>query len=70
MFSFFVNVTGMPDLIVRVVADLDIALIAVIALLLAAYRALVCVMDSLGIMVITLPAVVPVVLDLDYSLVW
>ena len=66
MFSFFVNVTGTPDIVVRVIADLDIAPVAVIALLLAVYLALGCVMDSFG--VITLPAVVP--LDLDYSLVW
>ena len=68
MFSFFVNVTGVPDIIVRAIADFDMAPVAVIALLLAVYLALGCVMDSFGIMVITLPAVVPIVLD--YSLVW
>ena len=70
MFSFFVNVTGVPDIIVRAIADFDMAPVAVIALLLAVYLALGCAMDSFGIMVITLPAVVPIVLDLDYSLVW
>ena len=70
MFSFFVNVTGVPDIIVRAIADFDMAPVAVVVLLLAVYLALGCMMDSFCIMVITLPAVVPIVLDLDYSLVW
>ncbi len=70
VFAFFVNVTGMPDLIVNVIAAFDIGPLAVIALLLVVYLALGCVMDSFGIMVITLPAVVPVILNLDMSLVW
>ena len=67
-FSFFVNVSGVPDIIVRMIANLDMAPVAVIALLPAVYLVLGCVTDSFGIMVVTLPAIVLVVLD--YSLVW
>jgi C4-dicarboxylate transporter DctM subunit len=69
-FAFFMNVTGVPDALVGIVGNMDVAPLVIIAVLLVFYLALGCVMDSFGIMVITLPAVVPLIQDLGYSLIW
>ena len=60
----------MPETITRFIGGLDYRPILIIALLLIVYLILGCVMDSFAIMVITLPTVAPVILALDYDLVW
>ena len=69
-FAFFMNITGIPDEITRYVASLDYRPIIIVAILLVVYLILGCVMDSFAIMVITLPTVAPLIISLDYDLIW
>lgn len=69
-FAFFVSVTAMPEAVVAFVAQLDLRPILMIAILLVMYLALGCIMDSFAIMVITLPAVGPMIVGLGYDLIW
>ena len=67
-FSFFVNFTNVPQIVIDFVAELNVAPLLVVGALLVMYLLLGCVMDGFAIMVITVPAVVPVILHLSHSL--
>ncbi|GIX13437.1 MAG: hypothetical protein KatS3mg118_1396 [Paracoccaceae bacterium] len=68
IFSFFVNLGQMPDLVTRWIAGLDLAPAMILMLLLAFYLALGAVMDSYAVMVITVPVVTPIVLAIGYDI--
>ncbi len=69
-FSFFVAASGLPDNATAYLADLNAPPIAVIGLMLVVYLLLGCVMDSVAIMVITVPIVAPLIQTLGYDLIW
>jgi C4-dicarboxylate transporter, DctM subunit len=66
-FSYMVGLSQMPDILTRAIGGLDLAPLLVIALLILAYLALGCVMDSFAVMVITVPVVTPLILGLGYT---
>ncbi len=70
MFSFSMGVTGLPQRMTGFFQDLHWTPLAVIALLLAMYIALGCIMDSNTVMFITVPIVSPLVASMGYDLVW
>ncbi|MFN4099586.1 MAG: TRAP transporter large permease subunit [Pararhodobacter sp.] len=69
-FSFFVGASQLPDMLTQWVGGLDIAPLAIIALLLIMYLLLGSVMDSFAVMIITVPIVTPLILGMGYDLVW
>ena len=69
-FSFFMGISGLPELLVSSMQGLDIAPVAVIFLLLGVYIVLGAVMDPFPVMVITVPIVAPLVTGLGYDLTW
>jgi tripartite ATP-independent transporter DctM subunit len=69
-FSFFVNVSELPDKLTALVAGLHVAPLVIIAMILLVYLFLGCVMDSFTVMVITVPIVTPIILHLGYDMVW
>ncbi len=69
-FSFFVAISGLPELVTNFVQGLDIVPLLIIAVFLALYLLLGSVMDPFPIMVITVPIIAPVIADMGYSLVW
>ncbi|MGE0718240.1 MAG: TRAP transporter large permease subunit [Alphaproteobacteria bacterium] len=69
-FSFFVSVTGLPEMLTGFVARLDMAPIAIVALLMLVYIFLGCVMDSWAVMFITVPIVTGFITNLGYDIVW
>jgi C4-dicarboxylate transporter, DctM subunit len=69
-FSFFIGVSQLPETLTRMIAGLDLAPLAIIALLLVAYLLLGSVMDSFAVMIITVPIVTPLILGAGYDLVW
>lgn len=70
VFSFFVGASQLPETLTRLVGTLDLAPLAIIALLLLVYLLLGSVMDSFAVMIITVPVVTPLILGLGYDLVW
>ena len=69
-FSFFIGVSQLPDTLIAFVGGLDLAPLAIIALLLVVYLLLGSVMDSFAVMIITVPLVTPLILGMGYDLVW
>lgn len=66
-FSYMVGLSQMPDILTRAIGGLDLAPLMIIALLVLAYLALGCVMDSFAVMVITVPVVTPLIMGLGYT---
>ncbi len=70
MFAFFIDLSGAPSLVAGWIASIDARPIYVLIVLIVVYLLLGSVMDSFGVMVITLPVVTPIVLDLGYDLLF
>jgi tripartite ATP-independent transporter DctM subunit len=70
MFGFFVNLTGAPDMIAAWISQLDARPVFILFVLIVIYLLLGSVMDSFGVMVITLPVVTPIILDLGYDMLF
>jgi len=70
MFAFFINLGGAPDIVSAWIASLDAAPITILIILILIYLALGSVMDSFGVMVITVPIVTPIVLGLGYDMLF
>jgi len=70
MFAFFINLGGAPDMVSAWIASIDARPIFILALLIVIYLLLGSIMDSFGVMIITLPVVTPIILDLGYDMLF
>lgn len=70
MFGFFVNLTGAPDMIAAWISQIDARPVFILIVLIAIYLLLGSVMDSFGVMIITLPVVTPIIMDLGYDMLF
>jgi len=70
VFSFSMGVTGLPQRMTAFFQDLHWPPLAVLALLLAMYIALGCIMDSNTVMFVTVPIVSPLISSMGYDLIW
>jgi len=69
-FSYFLALSGLPQVIVEAIGSLDVQPLVVILALYAMYLVLGAVFESVAAMVITLPFVLPIVAALGYDPVW
>lgn len=69
-FSFFIGASQLPETLTRMVGNLDLTPLLIIALLLIVYLLLGSVMDSFAVMIITVPIVTPLILGMGYDLIW
>jgi len=69
-FSFFIGVSGLPELLTTFVDFLQFPPLGIVAILLVGYIILGSIMDPFPVMVITVPIVAPLIGDMGYSLVW
>src|SRR5690606_24328215 len=70
IFAYFVVQTRLPVGLIDLVRYLDLAPWAVIAMIIAFYIILGCVLDSVAIILVTVPVFLPVVLAMGYDSVW
>ncbi len=70
IFSNFINRAGLPDELLTFVSGLDIAPMAVIFVILLIYIVLGCVLESLSMLLLTVPMFFPLVQSLGFDLVW
>ncbi|MDF2373062.1 MAG: TRAP transporter large permease subunit [Rhizobiaceae bacterium] len=70
MFSFYVNLGQTPDMVSAWIASLDARPIVILAVLIVIYLLLGSVMDSFGVMIITVPVVTPLILGLGYDMLF
>lgn len=70
IFSDFINRAGLPSMMVDFVRSLDVAPILVILVILSIYIVLGMVLESLSMLLLTIPVFFPIIAELGYSLVW
>jgi C4-dicarboxylate transporter DctM subunit len=70
VFANFVNAAGAPQQIVEWVSSLDVPPFAVILVLFAIYLVLGCVLESISMMLLTVPIFFPVAVALGYDPIW
>ncbi|MGE3936282.1 MAG: TRAP transporter large permease subunit [Rhodospirillaceae bacterium] len=70
IFTYFMGLSGLAEVVTKAVAALDWPPIAVVALLLAIYIVLGTFMESYTIMIISVPIVTPLILAMDYDILW
>ena len=70
IFSYFLSLAQIPQLIATTVVEADVPPLAVIFLLLAVYFPLGMFLDAFSMLVITLPIMFPTVVSLGYDPIW
>jgi tripartite ATP-independent transporter DctM subunit len=70
IFNYFVAVTRIPDAIVNGISNMDAAPFLIMLLITFIYIVMGMFMDSLSMMLLTVPFLVPVVTSLGYDLIW
>ncbi|MFC1910818.1 TRAP transporter large permease subunit [Chloroflexota bacterium] len=70
LLSYFVAVTRLPFDLAEIVAGLDIHRLGILAVILAIYLILGCVMPALAMIVLTVPIFFPVITALGYDPIW
>lgn len=69
-FSYFMGLSGLPEMLTTYFEHSSLSPIAIIAMILVVFTFLGCIMDSFAVMVITVPILAPFITHLGYSLVW
>lgn len=67
IFSNFISYSGMPDVLTEWVKELDVAPLVVIFMMIGIYIILGCVLESLSMILLTVPVFYPVVLELQFT---
>lgn len=70
LFSFFLENTGLPQFLIGLIEASGLSPMVVMVLILLFYVILGCFMDSMSMILLTVPLLAPVALQLDYSLIW
>lgn len=70
LFNFFLETTGLPQLLIEQIRSAGLGPITVMVLILLFYIVLGCFMDSMSMILLTVPLVAPVALEMDFNLIW
>ena len=70
VFSTFLATAGLPQLLVNWLGNLNLPHWAILAIILAAYIPLGCIMESFSMILLTLPMLLPVLDALNINLIW
>ena len=70
LFNFFLESTGLPQFLIRQIEATSFSPLSVMLLILLFYLVLGCFMDSMSMILLTVPLLAPVALQLDYNLIW
>jgi len=69
LFNRFITLTGLPPLLVSMVAESGLNTVALLVIIVAFYIVMGCLMDAFGLMMLTLPILIPVVSQMGVDLV-
>ncbi len=70
LFNFFLENTGLPQLLIEQIHSSGLGPTSVMVLILVFYIVLGCFMDSMSMILLTVPLLAPVAQELDFNLVW
>ncbi|OLO37012.1 Neu5Ac permease [Alkalihalophilus pseudofirmus] len=68
--NYFLVITRLPNLIATSISNLGLSTWVIFLLIIAMYLLLGAVMDSLSMIVITMPIMIPIILGLGFDLIW
>lgn len=69
-FNFFLEGTGLPQLLIAWIEASGLSAMAILVLILVFYVVLGCFMDSMSMILLTVPLLAPIALELGFDLVW
>ncbi|QKV17024.1 TRAP transporter large permease [Oricola thermophila] len=70
LFNFFLENTGLPQFLIEQIRNIGLGPLAIMILILIFYIVLGCFMDSMSMILLTVPLLAPVSAELGYDLVW
>jgi len=70
VFGPFLALSGLPELLAKYIAGLDVPRLVILLILIAIYIALGMFLEGFSILVLTLPIVIPIIEALHYDLIW
>jgi tripartite ATP-independent transporter DctM subunit len=70
VFNYFLTVTMLPHALARFIAGLDVSRYVVMAIILLIFLGLGCIMDSMAMVLLTIPIFLPIVLSLGFDPIW
>lgn len=70
IFSYAIDATGATERLTRFVLGMDLSIYVFLAILFLMYAVLGCVIDSIGMIVLTVPLLVPILGHYDIDLIW
>ena len=70
IFGYFLSVSQLPSTLASSVAELPVNRYVILAIILIVTLALGCVMDSMAIVLLTIPVFYPLIVDLDFNPIW
>ena len=70
IFGYFLSVSQVPGSLASTVADLPVNRYVILSIILIVTLALGCVMDSMAIVLLTIPVFYPLILDMDFNPIW
>ena len=70
VFSDFMALSGLPQRLSQAIAEADLNFFVVLGIIAAVYLFLGCFLDSISMMVLTLPVLLPVLVQMDVNLIW
>ncbi|NDV87023.1 TRAP transporter large permease subunit [Aurantimonas aggregata] len=70
LFNYFLETTGVPAALIAAIKDTGLGPLAVLLLIIAFYVVLGCFMDSMSMILLTVPFLAPVAVEMGYDMVW
>lgn len=70
MFTTFMGLAGLPSELAQMIQTIDLSPLMLLLLIAVIYIVLGCFMDSIGVMLITLPILLPILAVADIDLIW
>ena len=70
IFGYFLSVSQVPSSLASTVADLPVNRYVILGIILIVTLALGCVMDSMAIVLLTIPVFYPLIIDMDFNPIW
>jgi tripartite ATP-independent transporter DctM subunit len=70
LFGYFLTVTNTPQRVTAILVGLGIGRYGVLALIMLMYLVLGCLMDSMAMIILTVPIIFPVILQLGFDPIW
>lgn len=70
MFTGFMALSGLPQLLAEFIVEAELSIVMVLVIICIVFVVLGCFLDSISMMLLTVPVLLPVLISLDVNLIW